>query len=133
MTSAKVITSLAVKVKKKKLSEFSVVKGDGVTALETGSLYHMAQIVKMQTSLSSLISTSRLFSLRTESFLLILLLAKLPIVFMIFSMKGNGCESLLESWVHLPRFQTGLMLTNTLGTYVLKTHLWKSLSLILIC
>lgn len=108
-------------------------KGDGVTALETGSLYHMAQIVKMQTSLSSLISTSHLFSLRTESFLLILLLAKLPIVFMIFSMKGNGCESRLESWVRLPRFQTGLMLRNTLGTYVLKAHLWKSLSLILIC
>lgn len=32
VTSAKVITSLAVKVEKKKpLSEFSVVKGDGVT------------------------------------------------------------------------------------------------------
>lgn len=95
VTSEKVITSLAVKVKKKKLSEFRVVKGDGVTALETGALfiYRRAQIVQMQTTLSSLISTSHLFSLGTEGFLLILLLAKLPIVFMIFPMKGNGCES----------------------------------------
>lgn len=76
VTSEKVITSLAVKVKKKKLSEFRVVKGDGVTALETGALfiYRRAQIVQMQTTLSSLISTSHLFSLGTEGFLLILLL-----------------------------------------------------------
>ena len=95
MTSAKVITSLAVKVKKKILSKFNVVKGDGVIALETGALfiYHMAQIVKMQACLSSLISTSHLFSLRTERFLLILLLVELPMVLMIFPMKGDGCEN----------------------------------------
>lgn len=39
-------------------------------------IYHMAQRVKMQTSLSCLISPSHLFSPRTD-FLLILLLAKM--------------------------------------------------------
>lgn len=104
MTSAKVITSLAVKVKKKNLSEFSVVKGDGVTALETGApfIYHMAQIVQMQACLSGLISTSHLFSLRTECFLLILLLVELLVVFMIFPMKSDGCESPASHRFHLP-------------------------------
>lgn len=66
-----------------------------MTALETGALfiYHMAQTVKMQACLSSLISTSHLFSLRTERFLLILSLVELPTVLMIFPMKGDGCEN----------------------------------------
>lgn len=94
------------------------------TALETGALFicHMAQIVKMQACLSSLISTSHLFSLRTECFLLILLLVELPVAFMIFPMKNDGCESSARVIGFICPTQTRLGWTTTRAVYTFLKH-----------
>lgn len=82
----------------------------------------LAQIVKMQTSLSSLISTSHLFSLRTDDFLLILLLAKTTcrVIYWVhnfFSWRLMAERALPVLLVYLSCFQTVLKLTNTLTRY----------------